>query len=162
MRGATLLELLIGLGLMSVIAAVGVPGLIGFRDRLVVERHASRLVQAYDAARSAALLSGNAVVLIVEASRIRVARLEGGDTIPVWEADGPATDGVRLTTSHRLIAVGPHGLSFGLANGRFELRRGQVIRAVVASRPGRLRVERQPRRRRRREGPRAPRYPRAS
>lgn len=162
MRGTTLLEALVALCLMGLLAGLAVPGAVGLRDRLLVERHAARVIEGYERTRVTALVTGGPALLAIAAESVAVLRLEGSDTISVWRAPGPATDGVALATTHSLVAIGPHGLSYGVANGRIDLSRGQISRAVVASRPGRLRVVRRRRRRIRTAGPRGPRCRNAS
>ncbi|HEX9754226.1 MAG TPA: hypothetical protein VGA42_00885 [Gemmatimonadales bacterium] len=156
MRGTTLLEALVALCLLGLLAGSAVPGAVGLRDRLLVERHAARVIEGYERARAAALVTGGPALLAIAADSLAVLRVEGNDTFSVWRAPGPITDGVALAATHALVAIGPHGLSYGLANGRIDLSRGQVSRGVVASRPGRLRVVRRKRGRTRTVGPRGP------
>jgi len=152
MRGFTLVEALLALLLLLLLSALGLPRVVGLRDRLLVEAAAARLLEGYERARVAALRSGGSAVLEVTSDQFTVSCPLGGDTLPVWNAPGPGRDGVALVASLGRVAFGPNGLSYGFANGRFEFRRGMVTRALIASRPGRLRVERLPRRRGRTPG----------
>lgn len=148
MKGTTLLELLAALVIMGIVAGLAVPGATRFRDRLLVEHHTHAVITAYQRARLAALLGSARSVLHIEPDRLDVYVLHGSDSVLVWQAPGPASDGVALTGPAR-TAFAPAGITMGLANGTYVLVRGGVSRTVVASRLGRLRVT-SPRRVRRR------------
>lgn len=147
MRGVTLLELVLTLVLVSLLTAVLVPGITGLRDRLLVERHAARLVEGWHRARAAALVTARPVVLRVASGRVTVVFTVEADSSVIWSAPGPAADQVDLVTTLQRVVFSPNGLTMGVANGRMELSRGGIRRALVASRLGRLRVERPHRRR---------------
>ena len=156
MRGVTLAELALGLSILGVLVGIGVPRVVTLRDRLAVERQAGAILTAYHQARLAAITRGQLVRLSIAPSRLAVHALQAADSVLLWEAEGPAADGVELVSAPAPAVFAPSGVTMGVANGRYVLRRGDIVRTLVASRLGRLRVSRP--RRRRRSTPRARRY----
>ena len=148
MRGATLTELALGLSIIGVLAGIGIPRVAALRDRLAVERQAGAILTAYQQSRLAAMTRGQLVRLSIASDRIAVQALQAGDSVLIWEADGPIADGVELVSAPAPAVFAPSGITMGVANGRYLLQRGSIVRTLVASRLGRLRVSR-PRRRRR-------------
>ena len=156
MRGVTLAELVLGLVFLGVLTGIGVPRVVTLADRLAVERQAGAILTAYHQARLAAVTRGQLVRLSIASSRMTIYSLQGSDSVLIWEAAGPVADGVELVSAPAPAVMAPSGLTIGVANGRYVLQRGGIVRTLVASRLGRLRVSRP--RRRRKSAPPAPRY----
>lgn len=142
----TLTELLIGLTILAILTGLAAPAAVQLADRLAVEHQAARILAAYQQARTIALTAMAPVRLAVAADRMTIHRLGAGvgpaDSVLAWEAAGPARDGVALRTAPGPVLFAPSGITTGAGNGRYELEKGGVRRAVVASRLGRLRIER--------------------
>jgi type II secretory pathway pseudopilin PulG len=139
MRGTSLVESMVALAVIGVVGGIAVPRAVGLRDRLLVERHARAVMNAYQRARLASLLGASRVVLVTLPDEFAAWVLRGQDSILAWRAPGPATDGVAFSGPARTVFT-PAGVTMGFANGRFGLVRGGISRTVVASRLGRLRV----------------------
>jgi len=146
MRGTTFGELLVGLAVCGVLAALAVPPAARLADRLAVEHEAGRVIAAYQRARNTAWTAMAPVRLSITPARITIVRLRttGGasDSTVVVDEPGPELSGVALAATPGPVVFAPSGLTVGAANGRYQLERGSVRRAVVVSRLGRLRVER--------------------
>ena len=146
MRGVTLAELLTGIVIIAIIAGLGIPNAMALGDRLAVERQAAAVMHGYQRARLAALTSLQPARLTVRADRTTVYLLldRSGtrDSILAWDAPGPASEGVMLRSSPGPVTIVPSGIAIGVGNGRYVLERGRISRSLVASRLGRLRVDR--------------------
>ncbi len=139
-RGATLLELLLVLAIMSLLALLAYPRIEAQRDRLAVEHQASAIVAAHREARMAALTWNRRAELIIHPDSLAVQTIAGPDTQVVWVRPGPSTDQVTITGSSLPIEFAPNGLSMAFSNRRYVLSKGSVSRQVVTSRPGRIKV----------------------
>lgn len=146
MRGVTLAELLTGIVLIAIMTGLGIPSAMALGDRLAVERQAAAVMHGYQRARLAALTSLQPVRLTVRPDRTTVYLLwdRSGtrDSTLAWDAPGPASAGVMLRSSPGPVTIVPSGLAIGVGNGRYVLERGRISRSLVASRLGRLRVDR--------------------
>lgn len=146
MRGVTLGELLTGIVIIGILTGLAVPNAVALGDRLAVERHTATVMQGYQRARLAASGSLQPARLTVGPDRIAVYllgdRAGEPDSTLAWEAPGPASDGVLLRLSPGPVTIVPNGLATGVANGRYVLERGRASRSLIASRLGRLRIDR--------------------
>ncbi len=140
--GLSLVETIMVVAIVGLIALIATPRLADPLDRLAVERAAADLVGAHARARFAAVARGRTAILRVRADTLEVALVGQGDTTRLWSGPGPAIDGVALEGPSRPIVFSPVGLSTGLSNARWTLRRGDRSMSVVTSRLGRVRVER--------------------
>ena len=121
MRGVTLAELALGLSILGVLVGIGVPRVVTLRDRLAVERQAGAILTAYHQARLAAITRGQLVRLSIAPSRLAVHALRVADSVLLWEAEGPAADGVELVSAPAPAVFAPSGVTMGVANGRYVL-----------------------------------------
>jgi Tfp pilus assembly protein FimT len=146
MRGVTLAELLTGIVIIAVLTGLGIPNAMALADRLAVERQAAVVMHGYQRARLAALTSLQPARLTVQPDRTTVYLLSDRsgtrDSTLAWDAPGPASEGVMLRSSPGAVTIVPSGLAIGAGNGRYVLERGRISRSLVASRLGRLRVDR--------------------
>jgi Tfp pilus assembly protein FimT len=146
MRGVTLTELLTGIIIIAVVAGLGIPSAVALGDRLAVERQAAAVMEGYQRARLAALVSLQTARLTVRPDRTTVFLLSNHPGVPdstlAWDRPGPSSDGVMLRSSPGPVTIGPSGIAIGVGNGRYVLERGRASRSLVASRLGRLRIDR--------------------
>ena len=136
--GLILLELLVGLVLAGLFAAIAVPRLTSWSDAAAVRDEALRVVAAIDAARGASVRLGVVADLTLADTAYRVTAVVGTDTITAWQRPGPWFHGVVLGGAGQPIAFGPDGLAMGVANRTITVARGNATRRVVMSRYGRL------------------------
>lgn len=141
-HGATLGELLIVIVVVAALAAVAAPSAAGLLAGVYTERAARELMAAHRVARFTAIVQSRPTLLKVFPDSLVVSVLRGGDTLPVWRADGPAAIGVSVEGPDYPLAFAPTGLPRGLANATYRLQRGASRRQVIVSRLGRLRIAR--------------------
>jgi prepilin-type N-terminal cleavage/methylation domain-containing protein len=141
-RGATLLELLVGLAIIAILSGIVIPGSALLADRLAVEHQAARLLIAFRSAWLTARTQQRLAILRITADSLAIRTVPSAgspDTTLVWLVPGPASAGVALSTAHTSVFA-PDGLAMGLSNVTLVLARGTATRKVVASRLGRVRV----------------------
>lgn len=136
-RGTTLLELLTVLTVTAILAALVVPRLGGWLDRLAVERSASELATFYHRARTAAIFRGTQVRLEFGADSLRAVAEGVGDST-LFVVPGPAQHGATLAVSQAIIRLYANGLGLGSANTKLVVRRGAAAESLTTSRLGRL------------------------
>jgi type II secretory pathway pseudopilin PulG len=133
-RGATLLEQIVVLTLLSVVLTLalmsGVAALDAVAVRVAAQTTTDLIAQARDHALAARVRT--AVRFDVRASRIVVHA--GVDTI----GHSAFTDGVRLTATRDSLAYGANGLGHGAANLRITVTRGRSSDTITVSRLGRV------------------------
>ena len=139
-RGATLAEIVATLTIIGLAAGWAVPYLAAPLDRLEVDNAAYAIATAHTRARMIAILESRYVLLRIDADSMRISLVADGDTIRRWSARGPAWNGVTLTgPSHPMIFT-PVGITAGVSNGTYTVRRGDASRSVIISRLGRVRM----------------------
>ena len=136
--GLVLLELLLGMVLATLIAAIALPRLAALSDSAAVREEAVRVVAALDAARGASVRLGVVAALALADTTYRVTAIVGTDTVTAWRQPGPGGRGVALGGSGQPIAFGPDGLALGVANRTISIAKGSAIRRVVLSKYGRV------------------------
>jgi prepilin-type N-terminal cleavage/methylation domain-containing protein len=140
--GVTLLELLIVIALLGVLAGFAWPAARHLGDAIATERAAQTIVAGHRVARFSAIMRSRRTFLAVAADSLTVRGVQGADTVTLWIHLGPQSEGVTLVGPTHPLVFAPTGLPMGVANATFQLTRGGVVRRVVISRLGRLRVER--------------------
>lgn len=139
-RGATLLELLLALGILAILLALGAPAAMAARDTALVALHASRLAAAHTDTRSAARLAGARSELVVSPAGYRQRTWAGGAFAATWSRPGPAIDAVSLTGPGTPMTFDSRGFMLGAGNRTYTLSRGSASARIVISRLGRLRI----------------------
>jgi Tfp pilus assembly protein FimT len=134
-----MLELSLVLTLIGLMLGIALPRITALRDGWTAEQAAQAIVLAHTRARMAAVLLSRPLVLTVAPDSLRIATLT--DSV-VWRAAGPAAEGATLAGPVRKLTFSPVGLTMGLSNATFQVRRGAAIRSVVVSRLGRVRIQR--------------------
>jgi prepilin-type N-terminal cleavage/methylation domain-containing protein len=136
--GFALLELLVGLVLAALIAAIATPQLVALSDAAAVRDEALRVVAALDAARGASVRLGVVATLALTDTSYSVAATVATDRVTAWQQPGPRYRGVTLGGAGQPITFGPDGLSMGVANRTLTISKGSAVRRVVISKYGRL------------------------
>jgi len=137
-RGHSLPELLVVLGVLAILAGLGLPVFHALADGQAAARGADRVALAHRRARMLALAHGRPVSLVLRADAL-VARWPD-DTATLWRAAGPAVDGDALEPVADSLVYAPNGFAIGAANGSWRVRRGGALAEVLVSRLGRVRV----------------------
>jgi len=137
-KGFSLVELAIVLLIVALLAAVGVPRLGPFLDRIATDHAAREITTALAMARHGAVLQGMRARLTIAADSLRIDRLEPGGWMPWRRRPGPAALAVEMEVSNPVIVFGPTGVAWGASNTRVVLRRGSQVETITVSRVGRV------------------------
>jgi prepilin-type N-terminal cleavage/methylation domain-containing protein len=137
-RGITIPELILVLAILGLLTGIAVPRFQRLADGLAVQRATLDIVSAHNRARMRAVLQNQRLELTIRADTLAI-RLPGASK-NLWQALGPAADGVALTGPTHAMIFSPVGLTMGLSNGTYRVTRGAATRAVIISRLGRVRV----------------------
>ncbi len=135
--GLTLVDLLLGLCLTTMLLAIALQGAGALRDGLAVHAAARAVRDAFALAREQAIAGG-------ARTAVRLGRLDGSVTVH-QEGDSllrlplGRTHGVSLDATRDSMAYLPSGLGYGGANLRVILRRGTRADSITVSRLGRVR-----------------------
>ena len=137
-KGFSLVELGIVLLVVAVLAAVGLPRLGPFLDRIAADQAAREVTTALALARHGAVLQGLRARLTIAADSLRIDRLEQGGWTPWKRWLGPADLAVAIEVSNPVVVFGPTGLGWGVSNTKVVLRRGSQVETITVSRLGRV------------------------
>ena len=137
-NGFTLLELLIVVVIVGLLAALGLPSMRHWLDRIAVDRAANEITVFYNGARLAAVLRGRRVRIEFHADSL-LAVYEGVKDSAFLTATGPSGGGVGFKVSRHIIRVRPNGVGLGAANTKMVLWRGAAADSLAISRLGRIR-----------------------
>jgi Tfp pilus assembly protein FimT len=135
-HGTMLLELVLTLGLLAIVAAVTVPGVVATTDRLGAVGARHDVVLALWAARHAAITRGANASLVVDAPGGRVRVVCAGDT--VFARDLTTARRATIAVTRDSITYAPTGLGYGAANTRIIVARGRWADTITTSRLGRV------------------------
>ena len=142
MRGATLLELLVGLTIAWVLLGLILPTGAALHDRMLIDGVTDRVVAAYVRARLVAQAEERETTLLLTADSTVIKVIESSrDTVIRWQDHGVGAPGVTITGYPARIRFAPSGVTLGVANLTFTLTRGSASRQVVVSRYGRIRIQ---------------------
>lgn len=137
-KGFSLIELAIVLCIIAALAAVGLPRLQPFLDRIATDRAAREVTTALAVARHGAVLQGMRARLTIAADSLRIDRLEPAGWTPWKRWPGPADLAVGIEVSNPVVVFGPTGLGWGASNTTVVLRRGSHVETITVSRLGRV------------------------
>ena len=137
-KGFSLVEVVIVLLIVALLAAVGLPRLRPFLDRIATDQAAREITTALAVARHGAVLQGMRARLTIAADSLRIDRLEQGGWTPWKRWLGPADLAVGIEGSNPVVVFGPTGLGWGASNTKVVLRRGSQVETITVSRLGRV------------------------
>lgn len=140
--GTTFPELVVVLAFLALVTAIAVPSSARLLPGILTERAAREVMAAHRVARFTAIMRGRRTRLDITPDSLVVRVVEGPDTVVVWQAPGPAAEGVTLSGPAYPLVFTPVGLPLGIGNATYALERGSARRSVVISRLGRLRLVR--------------------
>ncbi|HEX6643888.1 MAG TPA: GspH/FimT family pseudopilin [Gemmatimonadales bacterium] len=141
-NGLTLVELLIAVTLASLLGLIAAPRLARPLASIRVEHEAHRIAAAHTRARMLAVSRSRVTLLRIGSDSITIRSVDGPDTLVEWREPGPAAAGVGLTAPDRTLLFAPVGITYGVSNGTWTVSYRGVVRRVIVSRLGRVRIER--------------------
>ena len=136
-RGTTLVELVIVLTIIGLLSALAVPRLAGVLDGLAVRRAVNETMVFYGTARFGAMVRGSRVRIEFTPDSM-VAVYETSNDSVFLRRDGPAKNGVELSSSRTVIRIHPNGIGSGGSNTKLVFMRGEYAESLTTSRLGRL------------------------
>lgn len=139
-QGVTLVELLVVVVLLGLMTAMVAPRLDRPLAALVADAEARRIAAAHTRARMLAIASGRVMLLRIAPDTLSITEVNGMDSIRVWQERGPAVANATVTGPTRPLMFTPLGITFGVSNGTWVVTYRGVVRRVVVSRLGRVRV----------------------
>lgn len=143
-KGFSLVELAIVLLIVALLAAVGLPRLRPFLDRIATDQAAREITTALAVGRHGALMQATRARVTIAADTLRIDRLKvgglggAGEWEPWWRRPGPADLRVQLEVSNPVVVFGPTGLGWSASNTKVVLRRGSQVETITVSRLGRV------------------------
>jgi prepilin-type N-terminal cleavage/methylation domain-containing protein len=141
-RGATLLELLVTLSLVSLFLGIVAPRVSDPLDTLAVEHVAGEIAGAHARARAAAVVESRIALLHVGPDSLVLEVVGPAGPERRWMLPGPSRYDVMMSGGERTLTFSPTGITMGASNATWTLSKGAITRRVVISRLGRLRIER--------------------
>ncbi len=136
-RGFTLMQLLVVLGVMSLLSALALPRINGAVNTIAVRGAAADVTGAFALARTVALTRSVYAAVHVDSARQSVTVATGADTLLV-RLVGDA-HGVKIRSNRDSMSYDPMGHGYGAANQSIVIARGSAMDTVVISRLGRVR-----------------------
>jgi Tfp pilus assembly protein FimT len=140
-KGVSLVEVAIVLLVVALLAAVGLPRLGPFLDRIAADQAAQEITTALAVGRHGAVMQATRARVTIAADTLRIDRLKvggAGEWEPWWRQPGPTDLRVQLEVSNPVVVFGPTGAGWGASNTKVVLRRGSQIETITVSRLGRV------------------------
>ena len=137
-KGTTLAELVLIIAVLGLVSAMAFPPVRAWFDRLAVIRAVEDFRGFYSTARAGAMYRWSRVRIVIEPDSL-VAIAEGQSDSILVRVRGPASHGVALEVSRRLVRLYPSGIGLGAANTTVTLSKGAASETLTLSRLGRLR-----------------------
>jgi prepilin-type N-terminal cleavage/methylation domain-containing protein len=137
-KGFSLVEVVIVLLIVAVVAAVGLPSLRPYVDRIATDQAAREITTAIAVGRHGAVMQATRARVTIAADTLRVDRLKAEEWEPFWRRPGPADHRVLLEVSNPVVVFGPTGLGWAASNTKVVLRRGSQVETITVSRLGRV------------------------
>ena len=135
--GATLIEVMVVMGIIAVLAAVSIPRAAKYLDRIQVSGATREIASVFATARMAAVARASLVSVLIDQTAGTITAVSGTDTVvtrKIGESFGVTMRATRDSMSYSSI-----GLGYGAANLRVIVSRGDAADSVVTSRLGRIR-----------------------
>lgn len=122
----------------ALLAGIGLPRMVGWRDWLATDQAAREITTALAIGRHGAILQSTRARVEITRDSLRITRFDAGGWKPWKSWPGPARLGVVLTVSNPVVTFGPTGMGWGVSNTRITLQRGSQVETITMSRVGRV------------------------
>ncbi|HWC72514.1 MAG TPA: prepilin-type N-terminal cleavage/methylation domain-containing protein [Gemmatimonadales bacterium] len=139
-KGFALIELVVVTCIAAILMAFWIPRAARLIDWLETERAVRDVTTALAVGRHGAVQQATRARVSFELDTIRIDRLEAQGWVPWWRTPGPASHGVQMDVSNKVIVFGPTGMAWGVSNTSIVLRRGSQSETITLSRVGRMKL----------------------
>jgi len=136
-RAFTLLELIVTLGILSILSAIAIPWMGGILDRVKVRSAAVEIESMFSGARHIAIARATQATVEIDPVAQSINISVGSDTVRKREI-GAAHD-VRISATRARMSYAATGMGYGAANLSVVVRRNASVDTVFVSRLGRVR-----------------------
>ncbi len=137
-KGFTLLELIVVVAIAALLLAFWIPRAARLMDWLATERAVRDVTTALAVGRNGAVMQSTRARILIDTDTLRIDRWGAQGWEPWWRTPGPASYGVSLAVSNRVVTFGPTGMGWGVSNTTIVLRRGSQAETITLSRVGRV------------------------
>lgn len=136
-RGFSAIELMIVLGVVSVLSAIAMPTAVELLDRMRVRAAVTEIESLFSAARHLAIAHSATASVEIDTVAQTVSVLLAGDTLRRGELY--REHAVQLSTNRTSMSYAATGIGYGAANLSVVVRKGSTADTIVVSRLGRVR-----------------------
>jgi prepilin-type N-terminal cleavage/methylation domain-containing protein len=136
-RGFSAIELMVVVGVVSVLSAIAMPTMGRLLDRMRVRAAIIEIEALFSAARHAAIARASTVSVEIDTVAGAVSLTLNDDTLRRGELR--REHGVYLSTNRSSMSYAATGIGYGAANLSVAVRKGSIADTIVVSRLGRVR-----------------------
>ena len=136
-RGATIIELAVTLGILSILSAIAIPWMGEILDRMKVRSAALEIESLFSAARHIAIARAAQATVEIDPVAQAISISVGSDTVRKRKI-GAAHD-VQISATKPRMSYAATGMGYGAANLSVVVRRNASVDTVFVSRLGRVR-----------------------
>ena len=136
-RAFTIIEVIVTLGILSILLAIAIPRMGEILDRVKVRSAAVEIESLFSAARHIAIARGMQATVDIDAVAQSINISVGSDTVRKRKI-GAAHD-VQISATRARMSYSPTGMGYGAANLSVVVRRNASVDTVFVSRLGRVR-----------------------
>ena len=136
-RGATLIEIVLALSLISILSATAFPRVGSLLDGIHVRGTVTEIHSLFTAARHHAITRSARITVQIDTARGSISLLAGADTIRMRTFGD--THGVTIAANRASFTYSPIGIGHGVGNMTIVARRNGRADSVFISRLGRVR-----------------------
>jgi len=139
-HGATLLEMVLALALITLAMAIALPAFGRLLDGMAVRGAAAEAHALFGTARHVAIHRATPVTVELDTARARIVVRASADTVRA--RDLGSIHGVHLAATRATTVYAASGLGYGASNLTLVIRRGDAADTLTVSRLGRVRRNR--------------------
>ena len=136
-RAFTIIEIVVTLGILSILLAIAIPRMGELLDRVKVRSAAVEIESLFSAARHIAIARATQATVEIDLVAQSINISVGSDTVRKRKI-GAAHD-VQISATRARMSYSPTGMGYGAANLSVVVRRNASVDTVFVSRLGRVR-----------------------
>jgi prepilin-type N-terminal cleavage/methylation domain-containing protein len=136
-RAFTIIEIIVTLGILSILSAIAIPWMGGILDKVKVRSAAVEIESLFSTARHIAIARGTQATVDIDPVAQSINISVGSDTVRKRKI-GVAHD-VQISATRARMSYAATGMGYGAANLSVAVRRNASVDTVFVSRLGRVR-----------------------